>query len=464
MLFTNFIGYSAPTKHALCVLLVVAALAPRVLQGQVIIHEVTPEGDIIRARADAALLYKQAELVGEKANAQRLNNMLKECDVAYKQMETRKKTKGTLETKFERTFDVIRFNQQLADIRSALEHKATMQRTRVGDPTEEMNSLLEKFARQSIDASRYLAMKTELSPEQLDAIFLTDGSNTFSGKTGKTKLEAFKWPFLIKGKDFKDERDQFERQCEKAIEEINTNGSVTPETIVDLLKKAEAIGKKLDSLPMSDSASIRSVETKWRKEAKAFLSELSKTLGICSKLDSEKLSKYVFQGKTLGELIEHLNAKGLRFSHPGEQDANLYASVFFLMRYAYQECEKGPIEKPNASGVKPSSTETKKVTIQANKPWPVSVQVKKGQTVHITASGHWLRMAGGKKRGPGDKELYLQGRLGDGKPFRIGADYQLVIDADSVLYLGVLDTSEYSNNTGQLHAVLTVTKGPNWEH
>lgn len=287
-------------------------------------------------------MLKQAELIGQKANAQRLDNMMKECDVSHKRMITRNKTKGTLESKFGRTFDVISFNQQLADIRSELEQKALMQRTRIGDPTTEMNALLEKFARQSIDVSRISAMKTELTSEQLDAMFMTDGANTFSGKTGKTKLEAFRWPFLIQRKDFQEERDAFDVQCNKVVEEIDSNGSPSPEAIVDLLEKAAAIEKKIDAIPMSENRNVRSVESKWQKEAKAFIRELTQTLGNCSKLDSEKLLKYAFQGKTLGELITHLNSNGLRFSHPGQQDSNLYASIFFTMRYAYQEFEKDP--------------------------------------------------------------------------------------------------------------------------
>jgi hypothetical protein len=237
---------------------------------------------------------------------------------------------------------------------------------------------------------------------------------------------------------------------------------------MELLKRVEAIEKGLDGLPLSDNPSIRSVETKWRKEAKVFLRELTQALGNCSKLDSEKLSKYAFRGKTLGELIDHLDSKGLRFSHPGEQDANLYASIFFIMRFAHQDHEKsstdnlGSPKTSKTSDGKAVPASTTEVVIPCQEPWPVSVNVKKGQTIHIKASGHWMRQAGGQKRDANDKKFYLQGRLGDGRPFRVGADFQLAVSEDAVLHLGVRDSSDYSNNVGHLRAVLTVTKGPSW--
>jgi hypothetical protein len=341
-----------PIKSVL--LLVVFLCWPVVLLGQdrvvIVRHGSTPEGDIIRARADAILLLKHAELTGEKAYAQRLENLIRECDVVYKRFSTRNKIqKEALENKFDRTFDIIRFNQQLADIRGELEQTAIIQHSRVGDLTDEMNSLLEAFTRQSFKAADIPAMKTELSPEQIDALFLTDGSNTFSGKTGKTRLEAFKWPFMIQRKEFQQERNDFDVSCDQAVKEVNENGSPSPETIGDLLKQLDAIDKGLDALPLSDSLNVRVVETKWRKEAKSFIRDLTRTLGNCSRLDSEKLSKCVFTGKTLGELLDHLNKYGLRFSHPSEQDENLYASIFFVIRYASQECGKSAGDAPDST-------------------------------------------------------------------------------------------------------------------
>jgi hypothetical protein len=112
------------------------ALLPAVVFGQekvvIVRHGSTPEGDIIRARADAVLLLRQAELIGEKAYAQRLNNLIRECDVVYKRFSTRNKIGSeALANKFNYTFDIIRFNQQLADVRSELERNAIKQRTRI---------------------------------------------------------------------------------------------------------------------------------------------------------------------------------------------------------------------------------------------------------------------------------------------------------------------------------------------
>jgi len=99
-------------------------------RGVVVVHHVsTPEQSILRARADAALTLAQAQLVGERALAQRLENMIRQCDVVYKQFATRKQIRNeALRDKFERTFDLIRFQQQLSGIRDELQRNAVMKR------------------------------------------------------------------------------------------------------------------------------------------------------------------------------------------------------------------------------------------------------------------------------------------------------------------------------------------------
>jgi hypothetical protein len=184
-------------------------------------------------------------------------------------------------------------------------------------------------------------MSVELSQDQLDSICLTDGSNTFSAKTGKTRLETFKWPFFIRREELDQERSEFEVLCSQAIKEIDESGSLSPQTVLALARKAAAVEGRVDSIPLSEAASVRAMETKWRTEAKVFLRELNRTIQNSGRLDSVRLSKYVFRGKTIGELIDHLGASGLRFSAPEKEDSNLYASIFFSMRYGYRELERG---------------------------------------------------------------------------------------------------------------------------
>ncbi len=322
--------------------LVTFVLPPCWGQEKVVIerHGSTPEGDIIRARADAVLAMKQAELIGEKAVAQRLENMITECDAARTRLSTRNQmSQEAFENSFTRAFDSIRFHQQLAEIRSSMQQNAAMRRTSVGDPTDDMNLLLAKFSERPLDPSALPVLKTELSPEQLDAIYMTDGANVFSARTGRSRIESFKWPFFLQRQEFREGRHAFEVVSDKAVQEIRSKGSPSPETILDLLAQLGKIEEAISSCPLPENASTRSVEMKWRNEAASFIRELRRTLANSSRLDAEKLAGYIFRGNTLGELFSHMEARGLRFSRPDEGDANLYASVFFMMRFAYQDRE-----------------------------------------------------------------------------------------------------------------------------
>ena len=180
-------------------------------------------------------------------------------------------------------------------------------------------------------------MQTELSPEQLQAICLTDGSNTFTAMAGKTPLEKLKWPYLIRMRDFKEEREAFEKLYDQAMQETSDNGTPNPDTVVALLEKKSDIDQLVAGTTLSSKADLRTTEMKWRAEAKNYLAQLTETLNNYSNHDAARLKKYAFSGKTVGDLLEHMVSKGLRFANPAREDRNLYASVFFLMRYAFKD-------------------------------------------------------------------------------------------------------------------------------
>ena len=203
-----------------------------------------------------------------------------------------------------------------------MEHRGT------GDLTGQMNLFLEKFTQTSFNKYSVAAMQTDLSPEQLQSICLTDGSTTFTAMAGKTQLEKLKWPYLIRMRAFNDERAAFEKLYDQAMQETGENGTPSPDTVVALLEKKTDIEQLVAGTTLSSSADLRTTEMKWRSEAKNYLNQLTETLNNYSNHDADRLKKYAFSGKTVGDLLEHMVGKGLRFANPAKEDRNLYASVF----------------------------------------------------------------------------------------------------------------------------------------
>jgi hypothetical protein len=98
-------------------------------------------------------------------------------------------------------------------------------------------------------------------------------------------------------------------------------------------------------------------------------------------------------------------------------------------------------------------------SLLAKKVWPFSTEIKKGQTIQITASGSWRVQPGGKKCGPDHRQYCFRGRIGNGNPFKVGSKYTLYVKEDSVLYLGIKDAKgKFSNNSGQVHVKVTTTE------
>ena len=77
---------SSATLVGLTASIFTAFSVPTILQAQprveIYHHNSTALGDILRAKADAVVALKQAQLIGEQVLAQRLENMIRACDVA----------------------------------------------------------------------------------------------------------------------------------------------------------------------------------------------------------------------------------------------------------------------------------------------------------------------------------------------------------------------------------------------
>jgi formylglycine-generating enzyme required for sulfatase activity/serine/threonine protein kinase len=101
-----------------------------------------------------------------------------------------------------------------------------------------------------------------------------------------------------------------------------------------------------------------------------------------------------------------------------------------------------------------SSVRRRQFRLSVQEHWPLSVNVTKGTRVRITASGRWRALGGGKWKAPNDRDYYLQGRLGNGPPFKVGCDYVFCPEQDAVLWLEMRENANRLNNSGTITVVV----------
>ena len=146
---------------------------------------------------------------------------------------------------------------------------------------------------------------------------------------------------------------------------------------------------------------------------------------------------------------------------PGHVGVSCYAPTTFSV-VKFRELAARPAAPPGDVAKAPpkarTTTKMPPVSISVKQPWPFSMKVKTGQTLHITATGKWRILPRGKQHGPNDAKFYLRGRLGNGAPFKVGSKYTLEVKEDATLYLGIREGGIYGNNSGSVKVVITKTE------
>jgi hypothetical protein len=103
-------------------------------------------------------------------------------------------------------------------------------------------------------------------------------------------------------------------------------------------------------------------------------------------------------------------------------------------------------------------------TVRADEDWQRATNVLAGAPVKLRASGQWWASRARRdeytcgpdgRPDPGTKEVrfYLEGRIGDGEPFKIGSSYSMTPDTGGMLYLRMADTG-FQDNGGSLKVVV----------
>ena len=118
----------------------------------------------------------------------------------------------------------------------------------------------------------------------------------------------------------------------------------------------------------------------------------------------------------------------------------------------------------------------REVTVAATHPWTdAEIIVKKGEMISFAAAGqiHWGNGADETSDADGDRKKFrarvgaalvypirgmgaggLIARVGNGKPFKIGAVAKTLMPDSGELYLGINDI-DFSNNSGEYHVTIT---------
>jgi hypothetical protein len=111
---------------------------------------------------------------------------------------------------------------------------------------------------------------------------------------------------------------------------------------------------------------------------------------------------------------------------------------------------------PKPSGAAKEPQVLGPIPLDVKQPWSYVLKVKKGQTIHITATGRWRVLPKGKWHLPGDEKFYVQGQLSGGAPFKVGSDSALVVPQDGILTLGMREGADYSNNSGNVRVTIVI--------
>jgi hypothetical protein len=96
--------------------------------------------------------------------------------------------------------------------------------------------------------------------------------------------------------------------------------------------------------------------------------------------------------------------------------------------------------------------------IKASLPWQPTINVTKGQTVAVRATGKWSgdpkRPVHGPEGNPSGGH-YLQGRIGKGEPFKVGKFVQFVAAEDGELSFEIKDANQ-ADNPGSVQVEIIV--------
>jgi hypothetical protein len=180
---------------------------------------------------------------------------------------------------------------------------------------QSLNTLLDDLKKKLTKESDFRGPPIPVDEDVLGHLNITPTQD--SGNPGMLKNEGkFQWPVALRGPQFKEERETLTNLSPAAYEQAIRN-RVDPGTL-------DAMTAAIKHLQDQLTGNIKDLTPRDYAEARRFLSNFDDALTLLRKPNSgDYFSNKAVKGKTIGELVQHMLNKGLRFAPalPGDEPA-----------------------------------------------------------------------------------------------------------------------------------------------
>jgi hypothetical protein len=215
---------------------------------------------------------------------------------------------------------------------------------RKGDLSKELNWLfLNVFQQRLASNAAFISAldgapgNPDLSPHEIQSIWLTDRPETgirFRAD-GKDPLKE-KPPFLFLSSALNEDRKNFERCRDQAVEQLQKRGALDYDQTASLRAAWESLFSKFCEEFQPRLGKPDGPKPQDYAEAKHFLGKLELQIYRLERRANLPLDDYTFRGQRLTELVDHMAIFGLCFAKPGPGDEGVYRTLFLRMQDLYQ--------------------------------------------------------------------------------------------------------------------------------
>ncbi len=226
-----------------------------------------------------------------------------------------------------------------------------------GDPTDELNWMLEQVASDTL-AHELLESETSLLHSEFDEPFeegdlahvrLTDGGReggqAITFHANDPRLLETRWPRALRAPELAEAREQFEKARDRAVIEARETKELTWETARKLCESVDALTAAFQQAYPYSRRSTSEDFLVYRAGERYLQALAAGTFRLVDSADTRMLDgSYQFDGDSVVGLIGHLCRYGLEFAAPEAGSEGTYRKLFFALRRLYKHLHEREAE------------------------------------------------------------------------------------------------------------------------